>query len=45
MFNLRIDIHIMESCKNRVYADQSNMTVSRAQVPTNRCREFFEVFG
>ena len=37
VFNLIIDNHIMviDSCQNRVSADQSHMTVLRAQVPTH----------
>ena len=33
----------IDSCQNRVSADQYHLTVSRAQVSNNRGRVFFEV--
>ena len=33
----------IDSCQNRVFADQYHLTVSRAQVSTHRGRVFFEV--
>ena len=35
----------IDSCQNRVSADQYHMTVPRAQVSTHRGRVFFEVIG
>ena len=33
----------IDSCQNRVHADQYHLAVSQAQVPTHRGRVFFKV--
>ena len=44
MFNLIIDRSI-DSCQNRVSADQSHMTVSRTQVLSHRGQVLFLKFS
>lgn len=46
--NLILHIHvvvnnIIDSCHNRVFADQNHMTISQAQVWTHQDKVFFEV--